>query len=170
MKTHNDNNAVSSQRSPLRRRIAAAVLVAAVGAMAVAGATSAGTGPLGHHGHHGQMAMDPAAMDQHIDQMVQKVLAESTPAQKAKVAAIAKAAIADLRPAHQQFALAHARAHELLMAPVIDRGALERLRADQMIQMEFVSRRIVTAMADIAEVLPPEQRAKVAGHLRAFMH
>ena len=118
----------------------------------------------------GHMAMDPAAMDAHIDKMVDQFAADASPDQKARVAAIAKAAMADLRPAHAQFGQAHARAHELLMAPVIDRGALEQLRAEQMQRMDFASRRILTAVEDAADVLTPEQRAKFAAHLRARMH
>jgi Spy/CpxP family protein refolding chaperone len=116
------------------------------------------------------MAMDPAAMDAHIDKMVAQFADGASPDQQARVAAIAKAAVADLRPVHEQFRQAHARAHELLMAPVIDRAALERLRAEQMQRMDVISRRILAAVEDAAEVLTPEQRAKFAEHLRQHMH
>jgi Spy/CpxP family protein refolding chaperone len=56
------------------------------------------------------------------------------------------------------------------MAPVIDRAALERLRAEQMQRMDVISRRILAAVEDAAEVLTPEQRAKFAEHLRQHMH
>ena len=78
--------------------------------------------------------------------------------------------MADLRPMHAQFRQAHARAHELLMAPTIDRAALEQLRAAQMQQMDVISRRILAAVEDAADVLTPEQRAKFAQHLRSRMH
>jgi Spy/CpxP family protein refolding chaperone len=168
MNTHNDNTAAPAPRAKWRWLITAALVLAA----GAAGASFANGGPglPGHHGRAGHMAMDPAAMDAHIDKMVEQFAADASPDQKARVAAIAKAAMADLRPAHEQFRQAHARAHELLMAPVIDRAALEQLRAAQMQRMDFISRRILAAVEDAADVLTPEQRAKLAEHLRAHMH
>jgi Spy/CpxP family protein refolding chaperone len=116
------------------------------------------------------MSMDPAAMEAHIDKMVEQFAGDASADQKARLAAIAKAALADLRPAHEQFRQAHARAHELLTAAVIDRAALEQLRVAQMQRMDFISRRILAAVEDAADVLTPEQRAKFAEHLRAHMH
>jgi len=176
MNTHNDNPAghaaapTPTPRSGRRWLIAAALAVAAGAGAAGASFASSGPGLLHHPGHAGHMAMDPAAMDAHIDRMVEKFADGASPDQKARVAAIAKAAVADLRPAHQQFRQAHARAHELLMAPVIDRAALEQLRAAQMQQMDFISRRILAAVEDAADVLTPEQRAKFAEHLGRPMH
>jgi Spy/CpxP family protein refolding chaperone len=94
----------------------------------------------------------------------------ASPDQQARVAAIFKAAVADLRPAHAQLREAHARAHALLMAPVVDRAALEQLRAAQMQQLDAASRRILAAVEDAAELLTPEQRAAFAAHLRQSMH
>jgi Spy/CpxP family protein refolding chaperone len=168
MNTPNDNTSVPAPRAKWRWLIAASLVVAA--GAAGASFASGGAGLPGHHGRAGHMAMDPAAMDAHIDKMVEQFAADASPDQKARVAAIAKAAMAELRPAHEQFRQAHARAHELLMAPVIDRAALEQLRATQMQRMDFISRRILAAVEDAADVLTPEQRAKLAEHLRARMH
>lgn len=169
MKTHNDDNGTALPARSGRRWLIAAALILAVGG---AGASFANGGPglADHHRHAGLMAMDPAAMDAHIDKLVEQVAADSSPDQKARVAAIAKSAVADLRPAHEQFRQAHARAHELLMAPVVDRAALEQLRVAQMQRMDFISRRILAAVEDAADVLTPEQRAKFAEHLKSRMH
>jgi Spy/CpxP family protein refolding chaperone len=164
MNTNNDNNAgpaaARATRSGRRWLIAAALAVAAC----AAGASFANGGPHlpAHQGHAGRMA--------HIDKMVGQFAADASADQKSRVASIAKAAMADLRPAHAQFRQAHARAHELLMAPVIDRAALEQLRAAQMQQMDFISRRILAAVEDAAELLTPAQRAKFTDHLKASMH
>lgn len=169
MNTHHDNNpAAPAPRTGRRWLIAAALALAA----ATSGASFADAGPglLHHRSHAGHMAMDPAAMDAHIDQVVAQFTEGASPDQKARVAAIAKAAVADLRPAHAQLREAHARAHALLMAPVIDRDALEQLRAAQMQQMDGISRRILAAVEDAADVLTPEQRARFAGHLMHEMH
>ena len=172
MNTHNDNHAghaVPPTRRSGRRWLITAALVVAVSA---AGASFAGGGAglIGHHGHAGHMTMDPAAMDAHIDKMVAQLAAGASPDQKARVAAIAKSAMADLRPAHEQFRLAHTQAHALLMAPVIDRAALEQLRAAQMQQADLISRRVLAAVEDAADVLTPEQRAAFAEHLKERMH
>ena len=172
MNTHNDNHAnhagSPSPRSG-RRWLITAVLAVAVGA-AGASVAGGGAGLLGHPGHAGHMAMDPATLDAHIDKMVAQLAAGASPDQQARVAAIAKAAMADLRPAHAQFHQAQARAHTLLMAPVIDRAALEQLRAAQMQQADVISRRVLAAVEDVADVLTPEQRAAFAEHLKHRMH
>jgi Spy/CpxP family protein refolding chaperone len=56
------------------------------------------------------------------------------------------------------------------MAPVVDRAALEQLRVEQMQRMDLVSRRILVAVEDAADVLTPEQRARFAEQLRSRMH
>jgi Spy/CpxP family protein refolding chaperone len=178
MNTHDDskpgNTTVPAAR-PKRRWLVAAALAVAAGAAGVSLANGLPALP-GHHGHGGHgmhgalMAMDPAAMDAHIDKMVEQFAADASPDQKARVAAIAKAAVADLRPTHEAFRQAHARAHALLTAPVIDRGALEQLRAEQMQRMDVMSRRALAAVEDAADVLTPEQRVKFAEQLKAHMH
>jgi Spy/CpxP family protein refolding chaperone len=87
---------------------------------------------------------------------------DATADQQAKVAAIAKAAVADLRPLREKAQAARAQAVTLLTAPTIDRSAIERLRAEQIGLAETASKRIVQALADAADVLNPEQRRKVA--------
>ena len=170
MNTHNDNKPGTATRSKRRWLVAAALTVAAGAAgVSIANALPALPGHHGHHGHAALMAMDPAEMDAHIDKMIDQFAADATPDQKARVAAIVKTAVADLRPTHEQFRQAHAQAHALLTAPVIDRLALERLRAEQMQRMDLMSRRMLAAVEDAADVLTPEQRTRFAEHLKAHM-
>jgi Spy/CpxP family protein refolding chaperone len=172
MNTHHDNqtsHATAPASRSGRRWLLAAALALAAGA-AGASLAAGGTGLLGHPGHAGHTAMTPAAMDTHIDKMVAQLTAGASPDQKARVAAIAKAAMADLLPAHEQFHHAQQQAHELLMAPVIDRAALEQLRVTQVQQADAISRRVLLAVEDAAEVLTPEQRAAFADHLKHRMH
>jgi protein CpxP len=168
MKTHQDTNTSHAAALPRAKRrwpIAAALAVAA----AALWAGVASGGPL-LHGHHGHAAMSPAAVSAHIDKMVDQCAAGASADQKARIAAIANAAVADLGPVHEQFRKSHADAHALLMAPSIDRAALEQWRAGQMQRIDLMSRRVLAAVEDGAEQLTPEQRAACAGQLGTLMH
>lgn len=146
----------------------AAVLALTAGTAGVAGAGLAEAGQAMHamHGGHGEMG-DPAAMDAHLDKMFAEMLPDATPEQKSRLKAIATAAHTDVGAVHAQFGQAHQRAHALLLAPAIDRAGLEALRAEQIHQLDIVSRRVVREIADAAEVLTPDQRARLAAHLGA---
>lgn len=154
-----------------RRWMMAAALVAAIGAAGVSYASDSedmGFGMHGGHGHHGQM--DPESMARHVDKMIERVAPDATPQQKARLSEIAKSAFADLKPLHEKMRDGHKRAHALLMAPTIDRVALERLRVEQMQNADALSKRILAAVEDAAEVLTPEQRAKFAKHMQGHGH
>ncbi len=79
-----------------------------------------------------------------------------------RIAAIVKAAVADLRPLREKWQAERAQAVAALTAPNIDRAAVERVRAEQMEIAETASRRIALALADASETLNPDQRRKVA--------
>jgi len=119
------------------------------------------------HWHDGGMfggPLSPAQIDDRIDRVTKHLAIEldATADQQAKVAAIAKAAVADLRPLREKAQAARTQAVALLTAPTIDRSAIERLRAEQIGLAETASKRIAQALADAADVLSPEQRRKVA--------
>ena len=109
-------------------------------------------------------SLTPAQIDDRIDRMTKHMAIEldATADQQAKIASIAKAAVADLRPLREKAQAARSQAVALLTAPTIDRTAIERLRAEQIGLAETASKRIAQALADAAEVLNPEQRRKVA--------
>jgi Spy/CpxP family protein refolding chaperone len=106
----------------------------------------------------------PAQIDDRIDRMTKHMAIEldATQDQQAKLASIAKAAVADLRPLKEKAQGTRAQAITLLTAPTIDRTAIERLRAEQIGLAETASKRVAQALADAADVLNPEQRRKVA--------
>ena len=176
MNKHNNDGTEQSKKHGQqggRRWIVATILVVAVGALGLAGATFANDGEglavmWNMHGHGMHGPMDPADMDKHIDGMVNHILADGTPEQKAKVSAIAKAALTDLRPLHVQMHAAHAQAVALLEQPTIDRSALEQLRAAQIGQLDAASKRIMVAIEDAADVLTPEQRVKLSEQLKKY--
>ena len=152
-----------------RRWMMAAALVGAIGAAGVSYASDTQDMGFGMHGgHHGQM--DPESMAKHVDKMVERIAPDATPQQKARLGEIAKSAFADLKPLREKMRDGHKRAHALLMAPTIDRVALERLRVEQMQNADALSKRILAAVEDAADVLTPEQRAKFAKHLEGRRH
>lgn len=121
-----------------------------------------GHGPGGWHG--GMSDMDPAAQARRIEAMVAFSLADvdATPEQRDKIATIMKAAANDLQASRKQHMQARRQSMEMLAAPTIDRAQLEKLRIEQMQLGDSVSRRMLQAMIDSAEVLTPEQRSKAA--------
>src|SRR5215470_10415654 len=108
--------------------------------------------------------LSPAQIDDRIERMTKHVAIEldATADQQAKIATIAKAAVADLRAMREKAQAARTQGVTLLTAPSIDRSAIERLRTEQMGLAETASKRVAQALADAAEVLNPEQRRKVA--------
>jgi periplasmic protein CpxP/Spy len=109
-------------------------------------------------------SLTPAQIDDRIDRMTKHMAIEldATADQQVKIANIAKAAAADLRALREKAQAARSQAVTLLTAPTIDRTAIERLRAEQIGLAETASKRIAQALTDVAEVLNPEQRRKVA--------
>jgi len=158
-------------------------LIALVAVALVAGITgnllskAFGQGGSWHHisWHDGGVfggPLSPAQIDDRIDRMTKHMAIEldATTDQHVKIANIAKAAVADLRPLHEKAHATRAQAITLLTAPTIDRSAIERLRAEQIGLAETASKRIAQALADVAEVLSPEQRRKVADWMASRRH
>lgn len=166
MNTNNETNTNQSAAPRSKRRWAVAALAVAAGAVL----TGVAFGGQAMHGHRGHMPMSPAAMDAHINQMIEQCAADASADQKTRLSAIAQAAMADVRAAHEQLDQGHTRAHELLTAAVIDRGALEQVRAEQMQRMDFISRRVLAAAEDGAELLTPAQRASCGQQMGKLMH
>lgn len=97
-------------------------------------------------------------------------VAGATPEQKAKIDQILKNARQQIAPLHQKLAETHRELGRLLTAPKIDRAAIERVRAQHVATSDQAGRIMVKAFADAAEVLRPEQRAKIAGAMAEHHH
>jgi periplasmic protein CpxP/Spy len=154
------------------RRWMMAGLILAGAAAAAGGGAQLAVAAQGMAGHHmgGHAAMDPAEMDRHIGELVDHVLADGTPQQKERLAALIRSAHADIGPWHEQLRQAHERAHALLMQPHVDRAALEALRADQVRRLDAMSRRLFQTVEDVADMLAPEQRGRLFEHMQGQMH
>jgi periplasmic protein CpxP/Spy len=160
--TKPDDDTVASGKT--RRRWFAGL--AALGGLGLFGAGAASAQPW----RHGR-SLDPEEMARRLDGRIGRMIGDvgGTPEQKERIVAIAKAALAELRPMREQMRQARRQGLELLAAPVIDRRALEQLRTAQVQSADALSRRMMQAMADAAEVLTPEQRAKVAERMKRRM-
>jgi protein CpxP len=124
------------------------------------------------HGHGLMgMAADPARLDAGVERMVKRFASrvDATPEQQAKLTTIAQGAAKDILPVREKLRDARRQAIDLARAPSVDRAALEKLRADQLQLADSVSRRMTQALADVAEVLTPEQRKKLGDRLAERM-
>jgi periplasmic protein CpxP/Spy len=127
----------------------------------------------GHRGggEHGFLS-DPEQAKEHVSAMVSFALdgVDATDEQQQKVKAAMGAALEDvmkLRDRHHADAKA---LHEALSAAQVDRAAIERLRKSEIELFDQASSRILTALADAAETLTPEQRARVAERIHRMHH
>jgi protein CpxP len=147
-----------------RKRRPFKILLSAVAALAVVGGALAyAHGTMAGHG--GMMSEQGIEMHlDHVQAMLTKIGASD--AQKSQIDGILKAGFADMKTAHESHDAAFRQFHELLLAPSIDRAKMEDLRAGQIRNFDEGSKRLVTAIADAAEVLSPEQRAKLGEEIR----
>jgi periplasmic protein CpxP/Spy len=120
-----------------------------------------------HHswgGRWGGHAMSPEAAKEHL-QIASKWLLrdiDASPEQQDRVNAIVAGAVDDLfrlRERHQQNRDAF---HRQLGGATIDRAALEEIRKSEMGVADEASKRLVQALADVSDVLTPEQRQALA--------
>jgi len=151
-----ENNTAQSSRRRFFKLAGLTTAAAGLGTLAF------GALARGRHGGHGPI--DPAKMEQHLDRMLKHMYVEidATDAQKQKLDPIVKQAAKELAPLREQVREARREGVKLLSADTIDRGAIERFRAQQIGATDAASRRFTQALADVAEVLTPGQRKKLA--------
>lgn len=143
--------------------VAGAIVALAGGAFAVAH---------GERGMHGGSGMGFDRISDHFRTHVAHVLEEvdATPEQQAQVKSIVDAAAKDLETLRAQHGSAHRELHDTLTAPAIDRVRLESLRASHVAALDVASKRCLTALADAADVLTPEQRAQLGEKMAKRAH
>jgi Spy/CpxP family protein refolding chaperone len=115
----------------------------------------------GHfRGHHGHGPHAPSEEDIRFTVAFLLREADANDQQVAAVSAIATRAAADLVALHD----AHRERRDAFTAALVaaDRGALESLRGEEVAALQNASQRLVTALADAAEVLTPDQRRRLA--------
>ncbi|HKA41451.1 MAG TPA: Spy/CpxP family protein refolding chaperone [Burkholderiales bacterium] len=165
----------TQERSPDKRRrffrrAAIATLIGAIAAGIGFKAYSQGAGCGWHRCGFAAGALDPAAVDEHVDRMLKHLYVEidATDEQKQRLAPIVKQAVKDLLPLREKARAARTQAVALLTGDSIDRAAIEALRAEHLQAAEEASRRIAQALADVAEVLTPAQRKDLAARMEKY--
>ena len=92
----------------------------------------------------------------------------ATSDQEAKIHDIVASTFGDLVPEPGTRGELRKQAIELLKAPTVDKAAVEKFRADRVAEFDAKSKRFATAVLDIAAVLTPEQRVKLAERAEAW--
>lgn len=166
--TQTRQTSTSKPRRDFFRRAALATLIA--GVTAGIGITALAEGG-GHwrwqRGGFLGASLDPAMLDERLDRMLKHLYVEidASDAQKQQLAPIVRGAAQDLLPLRAKMHDARRQAVELLSQESIDRAALETLRAGQLQLAEQASKRFAQALADVAEVLTPDQRKQLAARI-----
>jgi Spy/CpxP family protein refolding chaperone len=147
------------QQKTRRRTLLGLFALALLALAAAAAAAPPGHGFFGWrgHGHRGH-----AWNEAHIERGVRYVLDEvdATDEQVEAVAVIVSAAATDLRALHDAQQGHRDAWRDAFVAA--DRATLEARRAEALVAFEDASERVVSALADAAEVLTPEQRQRLA--------
>ena len=115
----------------------------------------------GHRGFHGGFhAMNPAAAKEHLEVATKWALRDidASEEQQESVSAIAAGAVDDLFRLQARHKENREAFHAQLEGAVIDRAALEQLRQSEIALADEASKRLVQALADVGDVLTPEQR------------
>ena len=158
-----------SAGTPRRRFFRRAALITAVAVLATGIGLKAFAYGHGFGGWHrgGLMGahLDPAKLDEHLDRMLKHLYVEvdATDAQKQRLGPIVKARhprpAADARSDAGRAAAGRQRSCRSRASTAT---ALESLRASQLQLAEQASKRFTQALADVADVLTPEQRKQLA--------
>lgn len=149
------------------KRAAIATLIGSVAAGIGFKAFGQGSHGGWHRGGFMSGPLDPARVEERLERMLKHLYVEieATEAQKHKLAPIVKAAAKDMLPLRDRMREARAKGLVLLTTDSIDRAAIEALRADQLKAADAATQRFTQALADVAEVLTPDQRKTLAARL-----
>ena len=147
------------------KRLAAGVVIAITATIAL----SAWAQPGGGHQHdgfggHGMFMGSPEHVGRAVDHMLDGL--NATDAQRTQIKQIVQQAAADLKAQHDSARGLHEKSLQIFTAPTVDAAAAESVRQQMIAQHDASSRRVLQAMLDISRVLTPEQRAKVADHMK----
>ncbi len=93
----------------------------------------------------------------------------ATPEQRQQIGQIAQSLLPDLKSLHQAHRALMEKNLALLSAPVIDEAQIEQNRQQMLAQHEQLSKRMSAAFIEMAKVLTPEQRTRLAQQMKDRM-
>jgi Spy/CpxP family protein refolding chaperone len=118
----------------------------------------------GHGFGHGDHAFeDPEQARAHIEGHVGFFLdrLDASPTQKERIVEILSGSLVELHALRERHRERHEEILDVLTGPEIDRQAIEALREQELALAEDASLSLAATLADVAEVLTPEQRAEL---------
>jgi len=132
--------------------IVGVLFTAAVGFASSISAFDSPRGMMRQHGHD------------YISWKIERTLRrlDATDEQHTRVEAILEQTLGQLESMHPDLNATHDAVVAALTGATVDRAALETVRSEQLRNFERASQQIANALADVAEVLTPEQRAELA--------
>lgn len=168
-----ENGQQPTPRNNWRKRLViGGAAVAALAGLGVAGALSqdfGGRHPMGygeggagmHHAsyrHGAGFGFGGRGLGRILDRI------DATDEQEDKLEAIMDQLHDDVRPVMRSFRDTREDIADLLGAATVDAAAVEAMRAERIAAVDDVSRKVSAALVQAAEVLTPEQRAKLKEH------
>lgn len=181
MSTHTpqDDNAAAgtaSQGKPRRRFLAGVLTGGLLGSLLAGGASIFSHAYPGHGmfrgshggwGHHWRSGGDPGERAAFFTGwMLSRINASDT--QKQQITTLVQATVQELRPLREQHEQHRQAMFAALSRSVVERDALHALRQAELQLAEEASQRFVDTIADIAEVLTPEQRTSLLDMVQRF--
>jgi len=171
MENHEQNPAATPAAAPRtpgnrgRNLIIGGIAIVALGGIGMASALShdhdggRGWGPRHHAemraGPMGGMPFGGMGMGRMLDRI------DATSEQEDKLDAIFDQLRKDVRPVARSMRDSREDVARILGAETIDRAAAEKLRSERIAEIDQASQKVTAALLDAAEVLTPEQRAKL---------
>jgi len=155
------------RRSTIAGLAIVAVTAAGIGAFAIAKDGPDGFGPpgmemAGMDGHHGGMMdrIKGGFMEHRLTKALDSV--DATDEQKQKIKVIFEKARDSMEGMRGEPGQMRDQMKAIFEKPTIDRDAVEAMRKARVQKMDDASKIMTTAMLDAADVLTPDQRAKLA--------
>ena len=141
-----------------------------VGALVVALIAVLGFGAVAKYHYHANWHEGgfEAFVDHRVDKMLDRI--DASDEQRAKVKPILMAASGDMRALYLEMRESRRSLVTALTGADVDRQSIESLRAARMASMDQASERVLRALADVAEILTPAQRAEIAEKLARHDH
>ncbi|MEM7463308.1 MAG: Spy/CpxP family protein refolding chaperone [Pseudomonadota bacterium] len=129
-------------------------------------------GRRGGRGHHGPRLADmsDAEIDDKVTRMVKHVAIEidANEEQTEKIRTLLIAVAKDLKPLRAEMRATRDEIHGILLQDTIDRTELERIRVERLAEADRISKNLVTAIADVGDVLTAEQRRVLDERIKQF--